>query len=137
MAAAATAIKLSTAQNYKLVVVTLTGGALASGAAGNTLIFTEGLPFGSAHIVLTSGTAVTSVQLAVGNDGLTANLVPIGLAMTTLPAFVDITSGVNMTNQAAAQTLAATPHLYHTWVIVGGDSTSVVTITECYMGTRG
>ncbi len=101
------------------------------------IIFAEGFPFGSAQLVVTSGSAPTSARLWVGNDGLLANLVQIGVAHAAFPSIVDLTSGQNASTQTVAETLAAFPTFYHSWTLVAASAPSVITITECYMGTRG
>ncbi len=114
---------------------------LSGGAGTGDLILTEGLPFGSAHIVNTSGTGVTSIQLVAGNDGIVANCVELGLVNTqiaTEPTLIDITSGVNpAAGPELTQTLSDFPTKYHAWIVAGGDATSVITITEILTSTRG
>lgn len=99
--------------------------------------FDEGLPFGSAHLVVTSGSAPTSASLLVGNDGINANLVIIGVPHTAFPALVDVTSGQNAAVQTVAENLASMPHKFHSWQFIAIAGPSVVTITEIFMGTRG
>ncbi len=103
------------------------------------ICFDEALPFGSAHLVMTTGTAPTSVALLVGNDGINANLVAIGVPhlQANFPHMVDITSGQNATVQTVAENLASMPHSFHNWQIIGAPATGVLTITEVFMGTRG
>ncbi|SRR6266478_246633 len=99
------------------------------------LIFSEGLPFGSAHIVASA--SPTSGRLWLGNDGTLANLVQVGVPHTTFPAIIDVTSGQNASTQTVAENLAGFPTLFHSYTFVAVANAAVITITECYMGTRG
>lgn len=90
------------------------------GASISAPILTEGLPFGTIAVSQTGGTAITSVQPQVSNDG--ANWVALGSALTTLPAL----------RTAYASSF---PAKYVQFVINGGDATSMVNINLVLTGT--
>ena len=119
MAVSGTATKVKT--NYQTTNVTITG--LTGTGNYSPLIFGEGLPYSTAHIIVT-GTAPTNVQLRAGNDGVQANMVALGTAPTSFPALVNVTP-------------SDLPFLYHDWLVTGGDSTTSISIYETAMGTRG
>ncbi len=133
------------ATSITIVITCTTGGDFGAAdatvgpvASPSPLIFSEGLPFGSAQIVISgTGSAPTSARLWLGNDGILANLVQIGVAHAAFPSIIDITSGQNASTQTVAENLASFPTFYHAWTIVGANTGNIITITECYMGTRG
>lgn len=119
MAVSGTATKVKT--NYQTTNVTVTG--LTGSGNVTPLILGEGLPYSTAQITYT-GTVPTSIQLRAGNDGVQANMVALGAAVTSFPALAVISPG-------------DLPYLYHDWVLTGGASDTLVTITEVMMGTIG
>jgi hypothetical protein len=130
--------------NYNASLVTQTYTCTSAGdislAAANlpSAVLAAALPFGSAQIVITSGSAPTSIALLLGNDGILANMVPVGQTMTSFPLMIDLTSGVSSaTTDVGAQTLASMPFVYFNWQIIGAAAPSVITITSVLMGTRG
>lgn len=135
--------KATTAYNAWLVTqaytFTVTGDVSLAIANLPPSVQSAGLMYGSSHVVIMSGSAPTSIALLVGNDGILANLVPLGLAMTSgWPQIMDITSGVSSaTTQAAAQTLSGLPFLFFNWQIIGAAAPSVITITTLLLGSRG
>lgn len=122
---------------------------LSGGAGTGDLIDLECLPFASAHIVLTSGTAVTNVQVTVANDGIVGtqtipvlkNPVSLGPALTTLPNMAALMMGglvaAGPSGWSATNPPIIAVNRYVQFVVTGGDGTSVVTITVEAMGTRG
>lgn len=142
MAFTSVTTKITTAWNATEISQVLSGG-----AGTGDLVFAGDLPFGSAHIVLTSGTAVTNVQLTVANDGLVGtqtipvlkNPVSLGAAVTTLPNIIDLATGsiVAAGPSSVGAGFAQTPYKFFQFIVTGGDATSVVTITMVFMGTRG
>jgi hypothetical protein len=134
--------KSTTAYNATLVtqVYTFTSAGDVSLALTNlpAVIQAAGLPYGSAQLVVTSGSAPTSVQLLIGNDNILGNMVTSGPVMTSFPIMVDLTSGINTaTPGSSAQILAAMAFVNYNWQIIGAAASSVITITGLLMGTRG
>ncbi len=129
---AATATKVRTLVGATEFVVTLAGsGAFVMVPTFSNGLFSEALPFGSAQVVLTSGMAPQSVQLGVSNDGV--NFVQVGPALLTFPNLICLT-GPGATSSVLQGTR---PTLYHAWIVQGGDATTVLTITEIFVGWRG
>jgi hypothetical protein len=122
---------------------------LSGGAGTGDLIDLEVLPYGSAHFVLTSGTAITNVQITVANDGLVGtqtipvlkNPVNLGPALTTMPNMAALNVGgiiaAGPSTFSAGNPVIGTVNRFVQFVVSGGDATTVLTITIEMMGSRG
>jgi hypothetical protein len=82
----------------------------------------QGFPYGTVEVVLTSGTAPTSIQLQGSNDGV--NFVNLGVVATTLPAMSPLT----VSNES--------PALWYQFAISGGDGTTLVSATVLLTGSK-
>lgn len=123
MATSGTVTKTKSA--FGLLEVTITG---FNGVINITPSFnSEGFPFGSAEIALTSGSATNvQIQLQGCNTGISANFANLGTAATSYPAITAL----------SAASLEA-PCKFYQFSLSGGDGTGTFTITCILMGTRG
>ena len=106
-------------------IITITG---FNGVGNVTPLFaSEGMPYGSAQIVLTAGNA-TSVSIALqgSNDGVSANVVALGSPATTFPGISPLAvSGLDA------------PARFYQFALSGGDGTGTFTITCVLMAAGG
>jgi hypothetical protein len=146
MAFASVTTKVDTGIMTRRIIQTLTGGAGTGDA-----IDLEMLPYGAAHLVLTSGTGITNITFNVAVDGILGvqavpvlkNSLQIGVPFTTFPIVFPLTMGIQFATSAAYQadlsgknTLLC-PYRFCQFVTAGGDATTVFTITIELMGSRG
>lgn len=130
------------------IIQVLTGDATDVGVGD--MIDTESLPYASAHLVLTSGTAPSGgTQLTVGNDGLVTvgtpplvmtNAVNLGPALTTLPNMAALTIGSIIAagpSSFAAGTVVSVINRFVQFKVVSAAAAFVLTITIEAMGSRG
>jgi hypothetical protein len=141
--------KLTTSYNATEIVQILTGTTGATGVGD--LLFFQDLPFGSAHFVLTSGTAPSGgIQYTVANDGILSagtpqpltNPVSLGAVLTTLPNMIDLMTGTiaaagPSTIGTAPALPAQTPYKYGQFNVISAAAAFVITVTIVLMGTRG
>lgn len=144
MAFTSVTTKVDTAIMSRRIIQVLSGG-----AGTGDMIDLESLPFAAAHLVQTSGTAITSVQLAVGIDGIAAggpppvmtNAVKLGPAVLVahMPNVIPLTGFTIIGSTPGTTDIIGNgaPNRFIQFTVVGGDATSVVTITIEAMGTRG
>lgn len=123
------AVKTKVRTGATYITVTLQGtGIFMFTQQPTPTIFNEVLPFGSAHIVLTSGTIPVSVALGVSNDGV--NFVQLGPAIGQFPNIINLTASPTLNTPNLA------PFKYHAWIVTGGDITTTLTIEEVFVGWR-
>jgi hypothetical protein len=119
------------------IIQVLTGGTANVGAGD--IVDLEMLTSGSAHLVLTSGTAPGGgIQYMVANDPLAA-FVNLGAPLTTLPNMIPLTIGtIQAAGPGTLANVTAVAYRYAQFnVVSAAGGAFVVTITMELMGSRG